>query len=213
MPDSPDTERLASSPPVLVLATANPDKAREMAALLQDLPFEIKNRADFAPLPEVEETADSFSGNAILKAVALAEATGHLALADDSGLCVDALNGAPGVWSARYAGPGCTYADNNRKLLRELAGVPLERRTAHFVCVVAIVCPGGGSPVTFEGRCDGLIATQASGAEGFGYDPLFVIPAEGLSFAQMTPVGKSRHSHRARAFEGARSWLSRLATG
>ncbi|MDH5527657.1 MAG: XTP/dITP diphosphatase [Nitrospirota bacterium] len=194
--------------PVLVLATANPDKAREMAALLEGLPFDLKTRADFGPLPDVDETADTFAGNAILKAEALMEATGHMALADDSGLCVDALNGAPGVWSARFAGPGCTYADNNRKLLQNLAHVPDEQRTARFVCVVAIARPGA-EPVTFEGTCEGMIARENHGEMGFGYDPLFVIPTDGRSFAQMTREEKAAHSHRARAFAKAGEWLEK----
>lgn len=194
---------------VIVLATANPDKATEMAALLQGLPFDLKTRADFGPLPDVEETATTFSGNAILKAEALMRATGQMALADDSGLCVDALNGEPGVYSARYAGPGCTYADNNKKLLDALADVPDEKRTARFVCAVAIARPGS-EPVTFEGACEGVIARENQGEMGFGYDPLFVIPADGRSFAQMTAGEKAAHSHRARAFEKARAWLASL---
>lgn len=206
MSTGPDAQRA----PVLVLATANPDKAREMAALLQGLPFILKSRADFGPLPDVDETAHTFAGNAILKAEALMHATGHMALADDSGLCVDALDGAPGVYSARYAGPGCTYADNNKKLLEELANVPDEKRTARFVCAVAIARPGS-EPVTFEGACEGVIARENMGEMGFGYDPLFVIPADGRSFAQMTRDEKAAHSHRARAFEKAREWLGGLA--
>lgn len=192
----------------LLLATANPAKAAEMARLLGGLPLTLRTRADFPALPDVDEDADTFVGNAIKKARALADATGLMALADDSGLCVDALGGAPGVWSARYAGPGCTDADNNARLLGALEGTPDAARTAHFVCVVAIARPGM-APVTFEGTCEGLIAPKAAGAAGFGYDPLFLIPEAGRTFAQMTADEKARISHRARAFAQARAWLAR----
>jgi len=202
--------------PALVLATANPDKAAEMAALLAGLGLALRTRADFADLPEVEETADSFAGNAILKAQTLCAATGLPALGDDSGLCVDPLGGAPGVLSARYAGPGCTYADNNRQLLAALEGVPDAERGARFVCVVAVARPGEPA-VTFEGACTGRIAAAPRGDRGFGYDPLFVPgPADnpaGHTFAEMDPAEKARISHRARAFAQARAWLARHLVG
>lgn len=190
----------------LVLATANPDKAREMASLLAGLGLTLLSRADFGPLPDVEETADTFAGNAVLKAQALSQATGHMALADDSGLCVDALGGAPGVYSSRYAGRGCSYRENNDKLLDALWDVPDEKRTARFVCVVAIAAPET-APVTFEGACEGRITREPLGTEGFGYDPLFLVPETGLTFAQMDPDTKDHVSHRARAFARARDWL------
>jgi XTP/dITP diphosphohydrolase len=196
----------------LVLATANPDKAAEMAGLLTGLGLTLRARADFEGLPDVEETADTFAGNAVLKARALCAATGLPALGDDSGLCVDALGGAPGVLSARFAGPGCSYADNNRKLLAALGGVPEAERGARFVCVVAVARPGE-EPVTFEGACIGRIADAPRGDRGFGYDPLFVpLPADnpaGHTFAEMDPADKARVSHRARAFARARAWLER----
>lgn len=190
----------------LVLATSNRDKAAEMADLLAGLPLQLRTRSDYPDLPAVEETADSFAGNALLKAEAICRTTGLAALADDSGLCVDALGGAPGVRSSRYAGPLATYADNNRKLLAALAGVPEEKRTARFVCAVVLARPGA-EPVTFEGTCEGVITQLPKGDGGFGYDPLFLIPELGLTFAQMDPVEKARVSHRARAFALARSWL------
>jgi XTP/dITP diphosphohydrolase len=192
--------------PALVLATANPDKAAEMARLLAGLPLELRTRADFADLPDVEETADTFAGNARLKAEALCRATGLAALADDSGLCVDALDGAPGVRSARWSGPGATYADTNRKLLEALAGVPAEARTARFVCVVALARPQGDG-VTFEGVCEGRIAQAPRGDAGFGYDPLFELPESGRTFAELGPEAKAAVSHRARAFARVREWL------
>jgi len=192
--------------PALVLATANPDKAAEMARLLAGLPLELRTRADFADLPDVEETADTFAGNARLKAEALCRATGLAALADDSGLCVDALDGAPGVRSARWSGPGATYADTNRKLLEALAGVPAEARAARFVCVVALARPQGDG-VTFEGVCEGRIAQAPRGDAGFGYDPLFELPESGRTFAELGPEAKAAVSHRARAFARVREWL------
>jgi XTP/dITP diphosphohydrolase len=196
----------AGGAPVLVLATANPDKADEMARLLAGLPFRLVGRDAFPDLAPVAETADSFAGNARLKAEATCAATGLPALGDDSGLCVDALDGAPGVRSARWAGPGCSYADNNEKLLAELKDVPDEDRTARFVCWVAVARPGRET-VTFEGLCEGVIARAPKGKRGFGYDPLFRVPELGKTFAELAPEEKARISHRALAFASARAWL------
>jgi XTP/dITP diphosphohydrolase len=202
-----------TAPVEILLATGNPDKGAEMARLLGGLPLTLRTRADFPDLPEVVEDADSFAGNAIKKAAELSAATGLLALGDDSGLCVDALDGAPGIYSARYAGEDCSYADNNAKLVAALKDTPEADRSAHFVCVVAIVGPGL-EPITFEGRCDGLITEAPEGAAGFGYDPIFLIPENGRTFGQMTADEKARISHRARAFAQARAWLSKhLDTG
>ena len=202
-----------TSPVEILLATGNPDKGAEMARLLGGLPLILRTRADFPDLPEVVEDADTFAGNAIKKAAELSAATGMLALGDDSGLCVDALDGAPGVYSARYAGEDCSYADNNAKLVAALKDTAEAERSAHFVCVVAIVGPNL-APVTFEGTCDGLITEAPEGAAGFGYDPVFLIPENGRTFGQMTVDEKARISHRARAFAQARAWLSKyLDTG
>jgi len=192
--------------PVLVLATSNRDKAAEMKGLLTGLPLNLITRGELPDLPDVAETADTFAGNALLKAEGICKITGLPALADDSGLCVDALGGAPGIFSARYAGPLATYVDNNEKLLAALAGVPDEKRTARFVCAVAVALPGAGS-VTFEGVCEGVITTHLEGAHGFGYDPLFLVPEVGLTYARMDPAQKAQLSHRARAFALARAWL------
>jgi XTP/dITP diphosphohydrolase len=179
----------------LVLATANPDKARELAGLLEG--FDIVPRP--ADLPDVEEDAETLEGNARLKAVAVADATGELAVADDTGLEVDALGGRPGVYAARYAGPGATYADNVAKLLDELAGVPEEARTARFRTVAVARFPDGREIVA-EGSVEGTIAEAPAGDQGFGYDPVFV-PAggDGRTFAQMTRSEKAEVSHRGRA--------------
>lgn len=195
-----------SGRPTLVLATSNRDKAAEMAALLAGLDLTLRTRGDFPDLPDVAETADTFAGNARLKAEAVCGATALPALADDSGLCVDALGGAPGVLSARYAGPLATYADNNRKLLDALADVPDEKRTARFVCAVVLARPEA-EPVAFEGTCEGVITRAPAGTGGFGYDPLFRVSEAGRTFAEMAPEEKGRVSHRARAFARARAWL------
>ena len=189
----------------IVLATANPDKARELAALLEG--FDVEPRP--AGLPDVEEDADTLEGNARLKAVAVADATGELAVADDTGLEVDALGGRPGVYAARYAGPGAPYADNVAKLLEELAGVPAAERTARFRTVAVARFPGGREIVA-EGSVEGTIAEAPAGEDGFGYDPVFV-PAggDGRSFAQMTPPEKAAVSHRGRALRALAELLAR----
>ena len=188
----------------LVLATANPDKARELAALLEG--FDVSSRP--ADVPEVDETADTLEGNARLKAGAVMEATGELAVADDTGLEVDALGGRPGVWAARYAGPGATYADNVHKLLGELEGVPAGRRTARFRTVAVALFPDGREIVA-EGAVRGTIADAPRGGGGFGYDSVFVPDGgDGRTFAEMTVEEKGAVSHRGRALRAlaARLW-------
>lgn len=187
-----------------VLATANPDKAAEILAILG--PVEVRPRP--ASVPDVEETEDTLAGNALLKARAICVATGEAALADDTGLEVDALGGAPGVYSARFAGESATYADNVAKLLRELRAVQgREARRARFRTVAACVFPDGRE-VVVEGVVDGHIAETAEGQGGFGYDPLFVPDdGDGRSFAQMTAEEKHAISHRGRAFRELRDAL------
>jgi XTP/dITP diphosphohydrolase len=190
----------------VVLATDNPDKAVELAGLLEG--FEVVPRP--ADLPEVVEDADTLEGNARLKAVAVVEATGELAVADDTGLEVDALGGRPGVYAARYAGPGATYAHNVAKLLEELAGVPADKRTARFRTVALARFPDGREIVA-EGWVDGTIAEAPAGEDGFGYDPVFV-PAggDGHTFAQMTRPEKAAVSHRGRALRALAAALGEL---
>jgi XTP/dITP diphosphohydrolase len=184
----------------LVLATANPDKVAEIAAVLRDSGVAVELLPRPADAPEVAETGETLEDNARLKAVALCEATGVAAVADDTGLEVDALGGAPGVYSARYAGEAATYADNVAKLLEALRGVPAEARTARFATVALARWPDGRE-VAAIGEVEGVIATEARGARGFGYDPVFV-PAEGdgRSFAEMSSHEKHAVSHRGRAF-------------
>ncbi|HEX3621818.1 MAG TPA: RdgB/HAM1 family non-canonical purine NTP pyrophosphatase [Acidimicrobiales bacterium] len=191
----------------LVLATANPDKLRELAALLED-EFDVAPRP--ADMGEVDETADTLEGNARLKAEAVVAATGEAALADDTGLEVDALGGRPGVYAARYAGPGATYADNVAKLLDELDGVPHQGRTARFRTVVVALFPHGGEIVA-EGWVDGHIAEAARGTNGFGYDPVFVPDGgDGRTFAEMTTAEKGGVSHRGRALRALKAELAGL---
>jgi XTP/dITP diphosphohydrolase len=183
----------------LVLATRNPDKGRELEALLKDLGIRIRTLAEFPDAPEVEEDGETCEVNATKKAVAIARYTKLPAAADDTGLVVEALGGRPGVHAARYAGAGASYEDNWKKLLRELAGVPLENRRAQFVTVAAVADPKGNVSLV-RGVLDGLIAEAPAGTGGFGYDPVFFVPELGKTLAQLTPEEKNRISHRARAF-------------
>ncbi|MDD5704365.1 MAG: RdgB/HAM1 family non-canonical purine NTP pyrophosphatase [Kiritimatiellae bacterium] len=185
----------------LLIATRNAHKLAEIKAILALPGMELLGADDVPGLPdEVEEDADTFEGNALKKARTLCEASGLWTLADDSGLEVHALRGAPGVMSARYAGPAADYAANNRKLLRALEGVA--DRRARFRCVLALCAPDGRHWL-IDGRCEGRIALQPSGGGGFGYDPLFVPEGSNDSFAVMAPEAKNRISHRGRALAAA----------
>ncbi len=178
----------------LMLASTNEGKIAELRGLLPKA-IALRTLKDFPDLPEVTEDADTFEGNAEKKALACAAATGLISLADDSGLCVDALDGRPGVHSARYAE---TSELRIRRLLLELEGVPLEKRTARFVCVFCLVVPGT-TPQFSRGECDGVIALTPVGQGGFGYDPIFQLP-DGRSMAQLSLAEKAAISHRGEAF-------------
>ena len=194
--------------PILVIASRNRDKIRELAALLAELPLEVRPAADFPAVPsEIEETAEDLRGNALLKARTVAAASGHWALADDTGLEVDALDGAPGVQTARFAGPDATYDDNVRLLLRRMGGAT--RRGARFRTVVAL-CDPAGAATSVEGICEGEIAFEPIGVGGFGYDPVFA-PRQGggQTFAQMSMEAKGVISHRGRAMAAARREIER----
>ncbi len=190
--------------PVVVMASANPDKVAEIALLMEDV-VEIQPRP--REIPDVVEDADTLEGNARLKAKAIADATGLAAIADDTGLEIDHLDGAPGVYTARFAGEGATYADNVAKTLSVLEGVPVEERTARFRTVALLARPDG-SELVAHGVVEGMIALEASGDGGFGYDPVF-IPADsgGLTFAEMGPEAKHAISHRGRAFRSLKAML------
>lgn len=183
---------------VIVLATTNKGKTREMQEILKDYPIEIKNLSDFGPIPEVIEDGETFDDNAYKKASFTARVLGFPALADDSGLCVDALDGAPGVFSARYAGEDATDADNVAKLLDTLKDE--ENRKAHFQCVISIAVPTGAA-LTYEGRCDGILTREPAGDNGFGYDPLFFFPEFNKTFAQLSMEEKAEVSHRGKALK------------
>jgi XTP/dITP diphosphohydrolase len=190
----------------IVLATRNRHKGEELASLLGEVGIRIRTLAEFPTAPEVEEDGATCEANAIKKAVEIARATGVTAVADDTGLEVDALGGRPGPFAARYAGEGATYEDNCRKLLQELAGVPHERRTARFLTVAAVASPDGAVQTT-QGVLEGLITEACRGARGFGYDPVFYVPELGKTLAELAPEEKNRISHRAKAFLKLRDLL------
>ena len=188
----------------LLLATRNAHKLAEIRAMLPGV--DLVGTDAFPGVPDPAETGATFEENARIKAEAWRDATGLPALADDSGLEVEALGGAPGVLSARYAGTHGDTAANNAKLLRALEGVPAERRGARFVCALALALPGGATR-TLRGECRGRIVEAGRGAGGFGYDPLFVPEGEALTFGELPVETKARLSHRARAFaEARRAW-------
>lgn len=193
----------------LLLGTGNKDKARELSRLLSGLEFEILTLNDFPPVDEPKETETSFEANALLKARYYANAFELPALADDSGLEVDALDGDPGVYSARYAGENCTYADNNEKLLAALSGQSESERTARFVCCAAYCEPNGKDRLE-TGVVEGTIGFEPRGGNGFGYDPLFIPDGMQKTFAEMTHEEKAALSHRARAFGQMRLFLESL---
>ncbi len=199
-----------SNSPVLVLATRNAHKVQELRELLAPLELELKTLADFPQAVDVAEDAFTFAENAEKKAVEQARALRHWTLGEDSGLVVDALGGAPGPRSARFAGPQATDEQNNRKLLAELEGVPEEKRTAAYVCHVVVADPQGQVQARSEARCRGRITTSPRGTAGFGYDPLFEIVEYHRTFGQLGLLVKQRLSHRARAVERLLPQLRRL---
>ena len=200
-----------SSAPVprrpLIVATGNPGKLREFRALLADLPFDLHGIGEFAVTP-LEESGASFLENAMLKARHAAAAQGVAAIADDSGLEVDALGGAPGIFSARYAGKGADDEANNAKLVRALAGTPPGQRGARYRCALVFIADAADAlPLIAEGVWQGIILESPRGAGGFGYDPYFWLPDLGLTAAQLAPEDKNRLSHRGMAMRALRSQM------
>lgn len=191
----------------VVFASHNAGKIKEIKELLQPFGINVKSALDMK-LPDVEETGSTFAENSLLKSQTIAELTGLPCIADDSGLCVDALNGAPGVYSARYA-PNRDFDKGMEKLLAEMAQSPNKSRKAHFSCVISLAFPNGGYEL-FEGRVDGHIATEKQGIGGFGYDPLFIPDGFAKSFAQMSKDEKNQVSHRGRAVEKLKAYLKNL---
>lgn len=192
----------------LLLATGNRGKIREIAGMLGDLPVEVVGLGEFDEIAPARETGKTFAANARIKAREYYRQTGVLTFAEDSGLEVDALGGAPGHLSARFAGENCTDSDNVRKLLRMLRGVKAADRRARFVCVAAIT--DGKKIWTATGKCEGRIARRASGTSGFGYDPVFIPEGYTTTFARLGVEVKNRISHRARALAKTRKILERI---
>jgi XTP/dITP diphosphohydrolase len=198
----------------LLIATRNAGKIVEVESLLDGLPLRLRSLAEFPEIGEVEETGTTFAENAALKASNYAAQTRLWTLADDSGLEVEALGGAPGVYSARYAGgAGATDAERNAKLLAELSRTRDAERRARFVCVIAISDPSARLVNSSTGICEGRIALAPRGVEGFGYDPVFIPEGYQQSFGELLPEIKQRISHRARALEAARSFLLNYSLG
>ena len=184
----------------VVIATRNAGKLREIKEILAPLGLKILSLRDFSEIPEILEDGQTFEENAVKKAAAVARQSRRVAIADDSGLAVDALQGRPGVFSSRFAGEKATDEDRYRKLLKEMAGVPEGQREAAFICAVAVASPNGKVEVV-EGECRGAIALAPKGNHGFGYDPVFYFPESGKTMAELEPEVKNRISHRAQALE------------
>ena len=196
----------------LLVATGNPGKVLELAELLRDTPYTLVSLRGLGLPAEIDEPADTFEGNAVIKAEAYARMSGLLTLADDSGLEVDALGGAPGVHSRRFAGDHASDDDRTALVLQRLAGIPWERRTARYRCVLALAAPGEPT-VTCEGVCSGIIEYGPRGDGGFGYDPVFFLPEYGKTVAELSLEEKNRVSHRARAARKAAALLMEREAG
>jgi XTP/dITP diphosphohydrolase len=188
--------------PPLVLASRNRKKSREVAEILAPCGIEISSIADFPQVGEIVEDGATFAENAAKKAAQPAMQIGRWVIGEDSGLVVDALSGRPGVYSARFSGPGATDESNNRKLMEELSGVPIDRRTAAYVCSIALADPTGTIRLTSEGRCRGIIMHEPRGENGFGYDPYFLVREYHRTFGELSARVKHQISHRARALAG-----------
>ncbi len=197
----------ANKPVTLVIATRNQGKTAEFRALLKDAPVAVKDLNDFGPIPEAVEDGETFDDNAYKKSSLTARVLGLPALADDSGLCVAALDRAPGIYSARYAGENASDADNIARLLEAMKDK--EDRTAAFECVLSLAVPTGAA-LTYEGRCEGLITREPAGNNGFGYDPVFYYPPLDKTFAQLTREEKSRVSHRGKALHELQSEIDKV---
>jgi XTP/dITP diphosphohydrolase len=191
----------------IYLVSHNPGKLREVQDILAPFSIEVRNLYEFYPLSEIEETGENYAQNALLKARQGFALSGEICVGEDSGLEIDALQGAPGIRSARFGGRDLPFPEKMAEILKRLEGVPTEKRSARFVCVVALVFPGGEK--LFEGVCNGWIAHQPEGNQGFGYDPIFVFPPFEKTFAQLGPTVKNRYSHRAQAFRKCAEFLIR----
>ena len=196
----------------LIIATSNENKLREFKELLREFPFTILSLKDFPHIPPIVEDGNSFYENALKKATTVAQLTGKLTIADDSGIEVEALGGRPGVTSARFAGENASDDENNAKLLKDLEAVPPDKRGACFKCVL-VVAPAEGKTAFVEGECKGTILHEPRGEHGFGYDPLFLVPECNKTFSEITPEEKNKISHRARALRKLLKILPHYLTG
>ncbi len=186
--------------PIIVLASRNAKKAAEIDALLKPFEIRVKAVSDFENVSDVIEDGNSFEENANKKASQTARQTGHWAIGEDSGICVDALDGAPGIYSARFSGENATDASNNALLIERLSGLPASKRKAHYVCHIALADPQGTIRLNVQRRCNGIIVDKPRGENGFGYDPHFLIPEYNRTFGELPAVVKKSISHRAKAF-------------
>ncbi|WML25399.1 XTP/dITP diphosphatase [Neobacillus sp. OS1-33] len=184
----------------VIIATKNPGKAREFEHIFSARGIVVRTLLDYPEIPEVEETGVTFEENAILKAEAVSQALGKMVIGDDSGLMVDALEGRPGIYSARYAGEPKNDQNNTDKVLSELKGLPEEKRSARFYCALAVAVPGQ-EPMTVSGTCEGRILEERRGTNGFGYDPVFYVPEKGVAMAELSSDEKNKISHRANALK------------
>jgi XTP/dITP diphosphohydrolase len=193
----------------IVVATKNKGKAKEFEQLFSRYGIEVKTLLDFPAIPDIEETGETFEENAMIKAETVAKLINEYVVADDSGLAVDALDGRPGIYSARYAGPGKDDEANIDKVLKELEGVRQEKRTARFYCALALAGPGVAT-ITVSGTCEGMILYERKGSGGFGYDPIFYVPSENRSMAELSPERKNKISHRAEAMKQLERHIQKL---
>ena len=194
---------LFQQPMEVIVATRNKGKIREIREALKGLGLRICALSDFQDVPEIEEDGKTFTENALKKARFYSKHFGKLAIADDSGLEVNALRGLPGIYSARYSGEGASGQENNQKLLREMQDVPISKRGARFKCIIAVVSPNGREAIA-EGACKGRIGFKEKGKKGFGYDPLFILPNNGKTMAELSLEEKNRISHRGKALRKIR---------
>ncbi|RWR11110.1 XTP/dITP diphosphatase [Siminovitchia fortis] len=194
----------------VIIATKNKGKAKEFERLFSKYGMEVKTLIDFPDVPDIEETGETFEENAIIKAEAIAKLANSIVVADDSGLAIDALGGRPGVYSARYAGAEKNDEDNIDKVLSEMEAVNEEERTARFYCALAVAGPDFET-ITVNGTCEGMILNERRGSEGFGYDPIFYVPSEGKTMAEMSPKRKNELSHRAAAMKNLEPYIEKLS--
>ena len=193
----------------LIVASRNKGKVNEIKELLADLPVRVTSLLDYPKISDVVEDGKTYKANALKKAVAVAKATGKMALADDSGIEVAALGNAPGIYSSRFAGKGAGEKDKNRKLFEMLQGMPMSKRRARYRCVVALVDGKARTIGTAQGTCGGYITTEERGANGFGFDPVFLLKRYGRTFGELSPSLKAKISHRARALKKIKGVIQR----